>query len=215
MKVYQEQHDRHLKRAFGASLVKCYLRLIEVVSTGKKIIKHLDFYLVAGRSVRAPNDKEWWDYWFNEFEDTLRRQSINLERLINTMGEMREELCVFAPEVAELLPLTATRKQLRVGRLWALVSVLRRGELPIDFLPESRRHFGAEIGEYEAVQLEPGWNQAIDEKLFKYLDTDNPIEQLNKLQEYAKQLHQLIIQHFKVEEILYGIDDFHDDELYS
>lgn len=208
MKIYQEQQDRELKRAFSKDIVECYLRLIEVISTGKKIIDDLEFYL-SERSRIDSTDNDYWIYLGDNLENTLIEQSINVNRLAKAMLPIRSELCVFAPEVAELLPRTATHKVKYVGRLWGLVHSLREGNLPVIFLSDvPSDKFACQERYYEIMITD--WNPKTYKKVFAYLERDNPRENLDKLAECAKQIHEIIIHQFKIEEILWSIDDFKD-----
>ena len=61
-KSHLEHQDRTLRRVFGESILTCYLRLLEVISTGELILDQLEYLLGSYQRDRLRLPDDYWEH---------------------------------------------------------------------------------------------------------------------------------------------------------
>src|SRR5437764_3246068 len=83
--VGRKERDQKMKREFGEALVTAYLRLLEVISTGKKIVGILE---------NAPYSRSLF-----LMSSYLREQAVNLLRWDDAIRRMRPAMRLLSPDL--------------------------------------------------------------------------------------------------------------------
>jgi hypothetical protein len=223
-KTYQEYQDRKRLRTFGKRLTTCYLRLLEVIATGNEIVKALEFYVRRYEHHLSSGDD--WVFDRGAVVRLIAEQSVNLRRLYRALDSVLMELRLLSPEVAAEIKISAVGKRASIGKfgalfgpLWNHVDLLGKGRMPTESSPaeaftseplpyeEFEEKYDAYlISAYKVVNVRSEWDRFVFERLKEYLAADSPRERLKTLEQCAQQLREVILQNFKLEDILWGMD---------
>jgi hypothetical protein len=206
-KLLQEQQDRNRRRTFGKALVTCYLRLLEVISMGEGIVDQFEFYFQGYDS--DPDRQDYWEFCRKRLRVKLKNQSINLTRLIYELDSIVRELELIAPEMVEQLKRDISGKKRRIGNLLAL-EVLRASLASAELPGQISLHSDFDAEASSIIETESKWEKEMYETVRAYFVIDRPHETLNVLRNHAKEIRNLIVQNFKLEEILWSADHFDD-----
>src|SRR5215208_4404631 len=189
-KAFQEHQDRKRRRDFGKDLFDCYLRLIEIISTGKGILQELEFYDRRFREHLLRQDN--WVYIRSGLERLLINQSINLERLGQAYSSIRYEMQVLAPDIAEEMSL---RIHYKLDAIHSLTGLFRSGKLPTKFnliklKQEEQTWLEEQRLECEMIDTALEWDKSVYDEVQAYLVSEVPRERIKTMERSASQIRE-------------------------
>jgi hypothetical protein len=207
--------DNAKRREFGKNLLNCYLRVLEVVTTGQEIVKELEYYVERSGRYQA-SGKEFRHSTYS-IRALFKKQSINLHRLSGAIIRIYSEISVLNPDVGFELKNLIWEKRNIISRLGDLLGSGcyyagpelkappgQYGSLYVSRLEQMDSHI---------LHLNDEWKHEKFQQINKYLREREPRKQLEKLQVCAMQIRKLIVKYLTIEEILWSVEDFDDTDI--
>jgi hypothetical protein len=207
---YSEKKEQKRKREFGVALMTCYFHILEVIKTGRTLLDALEEFdtwykdnYKQGMTERAGNVMVWRVDYLASLAETQGR---NLSHLDMSLGVLRRELLFFAPETAEQLTYIQGRKRRNIHML---AQSLLHANIPTH-LNWERPSF--DLGgrgvllRVRRIPIEKTDPDDLYDQLHEYLENDHPSERLDALVVHAEELRKLLLEHFSLADVLWGID---------
>lgn len=192
-KAYEERRMAERRKEFGKCLVMCYLRLVEIIAVGNKIVATLK---QIESSFHA--DFSYFSIDLSDVGRYLRRQSINLNRLRGSLDDIVIELRVIAPDVAEEIAFLCDVKKGRVKDLERNLSL-------------HVFNYGQQYDIGSRLKVDGPLTIKETESFIEYLRSGQPQSLLEKLRKNAEELRGLITNSFELDEVLFGVDSYKED----
>ncbi len=195
-KAFEERRMAERRKEFWKCLVMCYLRLVEIIAVGNKIVATL-------KKIESSFHADF-SHFSSDLSDVgryLGRQSINLNRLRGSLDGIAIELRLIEPDVSKEIEILCDVKR---GRVKDLERILSLHEF----------NYGQQYDVGTMLKVDEPLTIKEAENFIEYLGKDQPQSLLEKLRKNAEELRSLITNNFELDEVLFGVDNYKDDFRY-
>ena len=216
-KRIKEEKQEGRRRSMGTALLSCYLRILEVIATGRSLVRQLEYY--AERAERYTQAGKQFSHGMFEVQVLCNQQGVNLSRLSVSLSEVARYLAVLDPDVGRDLSRFVEGK---IHAIWRLANLAGTGfhyvgeESLQDLVPELRSdHWSSVTRESwsvfesmkgESIRIEDEWDASQLDSVNAYLRIREPTRRLDELKEAAMKLRRVIVDNLSLDEVLWTLD---------
>lgn len=232
IELFSNKKSTKRKKEFGALLIVCYLRLIDVIKAAESILSTLEFWKDSKKPVSNGEKPTSW----SSIEHKLIEQKYNLLKLKWALNDIAKEIYVLNPEIALDLYELILGKSSALSILITQISDLKHKRwehyypfnieftnVPIrDFIDKDKSikladDFDDQLFAYihtlpKNVKVEKLMSSLentsfVIEKIALYFEMEQPRSRLRKLKECAAGIRETMLKYYSIDEILFVIDD--------
>ncbi|HET9899099.1 MAG TPA: hypothetical protein VFQ44_29595 [Streptosporangiaceae bacterium] len=187
------------RRELGVTLFMLYVRLNETMLTAESIVDSLETYTVTMQRHTEDGDYPYALRAGRWIADKITSQVVNLERLGGLLASQAAVLQIIdADAYNKLVPLLETK----FGALAQLLSIMRRGALPLDLTPGPH-------GSWNSTTLRTSitWGDEIYDQVVSYLTERAPREQIAGIRAALAAMREALERHFSISDVLLEVGD--------